>query len=102
MRLPTSEEMDAFVSEYFGIHDNCGEECVYYKEVKKLDKLFTCTPLFNGIMNRATDNSMVIAAVAGPMLGHTLVYGLWLGLQLGYKLSELDGLDRLMKCSDKS
>jgi len=97
MRLPTSEELTAFVSEEFETHRHCGDECVHYKQLKKLDKMFTCTPLYAGMMATSTDRSIVVAAVAGGALGYMAVYGLWLGLKLGFKLAERDGLERLMK-----
>jgi hypothetical protein len=101
MRLPTSEEMAAFVSEEFEKHSKCDGDCVHHKDLDKLDELFTCTALYNGMINAATENSLVVFTVAGAGLGYMAIYGMWLGLQLGYKLSEQDGLDRLVKCLDK-
>jgi hypothetical protein len=102
MRLPTVEEMSAFSDEERHLHDPCEASgvCIHAQQARDLDELLKSTYIVEGLYAVcARDNPACLFVRAE--LRYCTIYGLLLGIMLGFKLAEQDRLEDIVCGSDE-
>lgn len=96
MRLPTKDEFAAFESEEIQVHGNCRKTgvCTHMSALLEVCEMLSRSVVF-GVSLTTLGEQLLLEVEPSEALLHFFTYAFFDGMQLGFKLSEKDVLEKL-------